>query len=62
MQTNIALNDEVTEIIELESNMGGGVNVVHCTEQPRLKTYEFSIDKDSIQNVIDALQEHIDNA
>ncbi len=62
-EVNIGLNDEMTEILEVESNLGGGMNFRYCYEKDMIpQEFEFSVmDIPSLQNITDAIQEHIDN-
>ena len=62
-EVNIALNDEATELLEIEGNLCGGMNFRHCYEVNGVpKEYEFSVmDIPSLKNIIEAIQEHIDN-
>ncbi len=60
---NIGLNDEMTEILEIESNLGGGMNFKYCYEEKMIpKEFEFSImDISSLQDVMSVIQAHVDN-
>ena len=60
MQVNIALNDENTEILEVESNLGKGINFLYCQENSRgIGETEFSLDLTSVKDLFVAINEHL---
>lgn len=59
MVVNIALNDANTEILEVETNLGKGVNFLHSQEnESGIGETEFTLDLTAVKDLFVAINEH----